>query len=129
MNGFSVDNLVRDSGYWYLATPYAKWATGLHNATKVAQFLTAQLMDRLIPVFSPIAHNHGVAQFLTVDKRNHDFWMAADKPMFDSAYGLLVADLEGWRESKGVGMEIDWARAAHKPAWLLHPTLLTISAL
>ncbi len=128
--GMELDDLVKDKGYWYLCTPYSKWPHGLEDANQVAQQLTALLMEHRVPVFCPIAHTHGISKFVTqVDKRDFDFWLSADKPLVDSAYGVLVADLTGWRESRGVVQEIGWARDAKKPLWLLSPGTLRFRAL
>jgi hypothetical protein len=59
-----------------------------------------------------------------IDPRDHDFWLRADKPLFEAAYGLLVAEFPGWRESVGVAKEIMWARAHVKPIFLLNPETL-----
>lgn len=128
--GMELDDLVKDKGYWYLATPYSKWTHGLEDANTVAQKLAARLLQHHVPIYCPIAHTHGIATYVTeVDKRDHDFWLNADKPLFEAAYGLLVADLPGWRESKGVSLEIAWCRAMKKPAWLLAPGTLRFRAL
>lgn len=123
-----ISELEKNMGYYYLATPYSKWVHGLDDANIVAQLLTSRIMLERVPVFSPIAHTHGIANFLKDEAiaHDHDFWMQADKPMFDAAHGLLIADLQGWRESKGVKMEIDWCVAQRKPYWLLDVVKLEV---
>jgi hypothetical protein len=117
-------------GYYYLATPYSKWPLGLEDANSVAQQLAAALLSIGVKVYSPIAHTHGIAAYVTgVDKRDHDFWLAADKPLLDAAGGLLIADLRGWRDSKGVTLEIQWAKEQKKPYWLLNPVTLAVRPL
>lgn len=126
----NVSELAKDKGYWYLATPYSKWAHGLEDACSVAQMLTARLMETRVPVFSPIAHTHGIATYVTeVDKRDHDFWLTADKPMVDAAHGLLIADLNGWKTSRGVLLEIKWGKEQSKPIWLLNVASLDVRPL
>ena len=117
-------------GYWYLATPYSKWPHGLEDANTVAQKLAAALLSIGVKVFSPIAHTHGISAYATaVDKRDFDFWLGADKPLLDAAGGLLIADLQGWRDSKGVTLEIQWAKEQKKPYWLLNPETLAVRPL
>ena len=117
-------------GYWYLATPYSKWLWGLEEANTEAQKLAAALLSIGVKVYSPIAHTHGIAAYVTgVDKRDHDFWLAADKPLLDAAGGLLIADLRGWQDSKGVTLEIQWAKEQKKPYWLLNPETLAVRPL
>lgn len=126
-----VSTLIAKSGepggYWYVATPYSKWTHGLDDANTVAQILAAHLLMTRLPVYAPIAHTHGIAKYVDeIDPRDHSFWMAADKPLFDAACGLLIADLPGWRDSKGVQMEIAWCKEQKKPFWLLDPKSLEI---
>ncbi len=117
-------------GYYYLATPYSKWKYGLESANEVAQILAAALLSIGVKVYSPIAHTHGIAAYVTgVDKRDHDFWLAADKPLLDAAGGFLIADLAGWQDSKGVTLEIQWAKEQKKPYWLLNPETLAVRPL
>lgn len=121
-----IRELEKNMGYYYLATPYSKWVHGLDDANALAQLITSRIMLERVPVFSPIAHNHGIASFLQDMFGDYDFWMEVDKPMFDAAHGLLIADLPGWRESKGVKMEIDWCVAQRKPYWLLDVVNLVV---
>lgn len=117
-----IEEIEKNKGYWYVATPYSKWIHGLEDANMVAQKLTARLLEKFVPCYSPISHTHGIATYVTqVDKRDHKFWLDADKPLFDAAYGLLIADLPGWRDSLGVALEIKWCKEARKPYWLLDP--------
>lgn len=121
-------------GYWYLATPYSKWVHGLDDANIVAQLLAARIMYEKVDVYTPIGHTHGIskqmiAMNMKIDPRDHSFWMKRDKPLFDAAGGLLVADLPGWKTSTGVTVEIDWCRAQKKPVFLLNPKTLTIKKL
>lgn len=114
-------------GYWYVATPYSKWKHGLEDANEVAQKLTARLMSVRVPVFSPIAHTHGIAAYVeNVDKRDHDFWLKSDEPVCRSACGLLIADLPGWKESEGVALEIEWHRKDKKPIYILNTKTLDV---
>ena len=131
---YPIEELVKDKGYWYLATPYSKWIHGLPDANLVAQKLAAQIMYKNVPVYSPIAYTHGiatamVAQGLGIDLRDHEYWMAMGKPLVMGAFGLLVADLAGWRDSWGVTLEIQWCRETKKPIWLIDPDTLEVRAL
>jgi hypothetical protein len=117
-------------GFYYLASPYAKYFDGPERAAVEAARIAAQVMLRGVPVYSPIAHNHMVSLYLPeIDKADHDFWMPLDKVFVDQSCGLLVAGLAGWRESKGVGMEIDWFLATNKPRYLLHPHTMELNIL
>jgi hypothetical protein len=125
----AIDELQLQSGYWYLATPYSKWAAGIDDACEVAAQLAGQLVLAGVAVFSPIAHSHTVSRAAKIDPFSHHIWLPADKPLFEAAHGLIVAALPGWSDSFGVGEEIKWAIAHGKPRVLLDPTGLAWAAL
>ncbi len=114
-------------GYWYLASVYSIWPHGKEDANIFAQKLAARLMLIGVPVFSPIAHTHGIEPW--TGPQEHAFWMAVDKPMVDAAYGVLVTEMTRWQYSKGIGIEIGWAREQKKPIWLLNPETLAVRPL
>ena len=107
--------------YYYLASPYSKFPKG----RAVAHFLACREAGRLIaagvPVFSPIAHSHPIAEFSGIDPNDHDIWLPADKPMMDAAGGLIVLKLEGWFNSKGVEYEMAEFRARGLPVVYMEP--------
>ena len=92
----------------YLASPYTapSWIDRLgryHQACKAA----AQLMEHGHVVFSPIAHSHGIAQFMVAN--DHDFWMSQDLPFLRQAEKMIVLKLPGWEDSRGVAAEMAFA--------------------
>lgn len=103
------------SGFYYLATPYSKYSAGLDSAFKLACWQTGLLIRAGVPVFSPIAHTHPIAQACRMDPLDHAVWMPADAPMMNAARGLIVCMAEGWDISYGVGFEIEAFRKAGKP--------------
>lgn len=123
---YPVSHLPVDQGYYYLATPYSKWTHGIHDANIVAQKMAGELIKVGVPVYSPIAHTHGIALAANIDPFSHAIFMPADKPLFEGAFGLLIADLNGWRESKGVAIEIGWAKELKKPIWVISPGMLDV---
>lgn len=125
----AVDDLRLASGYYYLATPYSKWAAGLDDAAQTAAWLAGRLIVAGVVVYSPIAHSHAIARAAGIDPYDHAVWLPADRPLFDAAHGLLVAALEGWRDSYGICEEITWAKSQRKPRFLLDPRALTWQAL
>lgn len=91
------------TGYWYLASPYADYAGGIDAAAHEACVNAGLLLDTGVHVFSPIAHSHAIR--CAIGPRPHEFWMAADRRFMDAACGLIVLELDGWRESRGVKIE------------------------
>jgi hypothetical protein len=106
-------------GFWYIATPYTQFPTGLQDAFETACRVTAELMRHGIPCFSPIAHSHPLAIIGGLDPVDHELWMRSDAPMLNAACGCLVVMLPGWRDSRGVAHEIAEFTSHSKPIHFL----------
>lgn len=112
----------RPTTFWYLATPYTHFPAGHTAAALLACRLAAQLMRLRVPVFSPIAHSHYIAEAGLRDVQvDHDFWMHADQPLMAAASGLIVVMAESWRRSRGMAKEIERFRAEGKPVMYWDP--------
>lgn len=113
-------------GFIYVASPYSKWAKipgyGLSRAAGAAAKLTGELMKGGMRCFSPIAHGHYVTLNSYLDPLDHAMWMNQCDGMMGSAAGIIVLQLPGWNESKGVQMEIDHFAKASKPILFVRPT-------
>ena len=100
----------------YLAIPYS---FNPELSFKIANKVTARLMEAGHVVFSPISHSHSIQQFLPVECHTHDFWMEQDLPLVewaDELYMVIIGE-EGDRlcaNSKGVQMELTHARKFNK---------------
>lgn len=110
----------------YLATPYSKWVPGLHDAFIQACILASRLLTAGVKVYSPIAHTHPLAIYGKLDPLDHSIWLPFDEAMMDAAQVLLVAHMDGWRESKGVAHEIDFFDREGKPIFDLNPQTLAM---
>jgi len=95
----------------YLASPYSHADPQvLQTRCEAAQKATARLMREGHTVFSPIAHSHGVADFLPDNLRlDGNFWMEQDLPLLARCDEMAVLCLEGWENSSGVKKEIAFA--------------------
>lgn len=100
---------------WYLATPYSKYKDGIQAAFEEACRAAAYLMKMGDHVYSPIAHSHPIAMIGGLDPLDHDMWMALDEKAMRGCDGLIVLKMDGWDQSKGVGIEIDAFAKAGKP--------------
>ncbi len=121
----SIDELAAlfpaDRGFVYLATPYKKWAHGEDHACFVASDLAGRLVLKGLCIFSPVAHFHVIAKTVMIDP--HDaLWFKLDKPFADAAQALLIADLQGWRDSRGIEREYAWFNFT--PRYLINPETL-----
>ena len=110
--------------YWYVGSPYTDYRGGFDAAAHEACVNAGLLLDAGVRVFSPIAHFHAIC--CAIGPRPHEFWMAADLPFMASACGLIVLELDGWRDSRGVGMEIE--HFARRGVPIVHMTPGTVPA-
>lgn len=110
----------------YLATPYTKYEGGIDVAFRDAAVLAAHLLKARCRVYSPIVHCHPIAVQGGLDPLDHDIWIPFHAPMMDAASALLVAQMEGWRESHGVTHEIKVFARAQKPIFYLDPAALRV---
>ncbi len=109
------------SGYWYLASPYSKYDAGIHVAWMDICYEAANLIRAGIPVYSPIAHTHPIADHGDIDPYDHTIWLPADLPLMQAAKGLIVCMMQGWEESYGIGEEIKEFKKTGKPIIYMTP--------
>lgn len=112
----------------YLATPYSRYPGGLQTAFAEAASLVARLMAVPVHCYSPIVHSHPVATYGALDPLDHGLWMAVDEMMMRRCNLLLVAEMSGWQQSVGIGLEIAWFTRAAKPVVYLDPETLRMRA-
>ena len=95
----------------YLASPYSHLDPQvLQIRCEAAQKASARLMREGNTVISPIAHSHGVADFLPDNLRlDGEFWMEQDLPLLARCDEMAVLCLDGWEKSNGVRREIEFA--------------------
>lgn len=103
----------------YLATPYSKYPAGIHVAFVDASIFAAHLLRHGIKVYSPIAHTHPLATYGNIDPLDHSIWLSFDEAMMNASDALVVAEMDGWEVSKGIGYEMEVFRAAGKPIYRL----------
>lgn len=119
MGAFSVKEPL-----YYMASVYSQFQQGQEQAYIEASKSAAILLKRGLNVFSPVAHSHPIAAHGDINKIDHDFWMRLDIAILDACDHLLVLMMPGWRESKGIGMEVAHAKATGKPiTYLSWPSL------
>jgi len=117
---------LRIYGLLYLATPYSKYPQGLEVAFRHAAALSARLLLRGVKVYSPIVSTHPIAIHGGIDPFDHSIWLPLDALMMQRCNALLVAHMETWEISYGIGEEIRFFAAANKPAYHLDPKLMEL---
>ena len=107
--------------YYYLGSPYSKYPEGRAMACVEACRNAALLIRSGIPVFSPIAHSHAVAEYGQIDPDDHGIWLPLDRRMMAAAGGLIVLQLAQWWTSYGLTTEIDEFHSIGKPIVYMIP--------
>jgi hypothetical protein len=110
----------------YIASPYSsptddEEGRALREARYVAAraFLAHALNDR-VWAYSPIVHCHHVALHhkMPTDAK---FWWEMNKVYLDRATAVYVLAINGWNESKGIKMEVEYANERGIPIGLFFP--------
>jgi hypothetical protein len=107
--------------FWYLATPYSKFPRGLTAAFDMAAQASGMFLKAGIATFSPIVQTHPIAFACGIDALDHSIWLPFDEPMMDAAFGLIVFEAMGWRDSFGIKQEIAHFERARKPVLFFNP--------
>lgn len=101
---------------WYLASPYSDSDPAVVEArVETVSKLTAKLINENpdVVVFSPIAYTHPLQKEHQADPGAG--WYLWDLAMLRWCRKLIVARIDGWRESQGVRLEIAYAMGAGIP--------------
>lgn len=110
----------------YLTTPYSKYPSGLHEAFMESARIAGMLLLAEIKVYSPISHTHPIALYAGIDPLDHDIWLPFDQTMMNMADCMVIANMEGWEQSRGIQHEIETFAAAGKPIFLFCPKTFEI---
>src|SRR5262249_57300939 len=94
---------------------YSRYPHGIERAFIDAAKIAARLLRAEIRVYSPIVHCHPLAVHGGIDPLDHSIWLPFNEPMLIVSDLLLVAHMDGWRESIGVGDDIKFFEEARKP--------------
>lgn len=108
----------------YIASPYS------HQDLKVQQLryervlaFTASALSSGKHVYSPIVHNHPMSLQYTLPC-GFDFWRDYNFAMIHRCDELIVLMLDGWKQSKGVAGEINYAKSRGIPVRYVKPPKL-----
>jgi len=79
----------------YLASPYSDPDAAVREERfRAACRAAGVLIGRGIPVFSPVAHSHPVAEHGGIDPLS-EVWYAADQPLLEACTELIALALPG----------------------------------
>ncbi len=104
----------------YLASPYSHPSCHVRrHRFEEACRATAALLRAGVVVFSPIVHSHCLATYGLPTR--WDYWQRLDREYLAMCDVVAVLTLRGWRESEGVGAEIELAREFGLPVVYVAP--------
>lgn len=109
-------------GYIYLASPYTGTTEQREQRFIAVCKAAAELMQLGTVIYSPIAHGHVIEQHMG-GIQSHAFWMDQCLAMLRRADRLLVLCLPGWKDSKGVALEIEFAKNNNIPCVFIETSL------
>lgn len=72
------------------------------------------MLRRGLVVYSPIVHNHPIAELIDLPK-DWAFWEKIDITMLAKCDMLYVLKINGWEKSRGVAAEIKFAMNRNIP--------------
>jgi hypothetical protein len=111
----------------YLATPFSLHKQGLHAAFIEAVRISAALLKAGIKNYSPIAHTYGLCIHGELDPLDTRIWYPLNDEMLKRCDVLIVARMDGWKDSVGIAREIKFFRRAERPIYSLDPGTLTLA--
>lgn len=101
----------------YLAGPYSHPDHHVRcERFRALTELAARLLKIGINVYSPITHSHPMTEFLDLPT-GWEFWERVDREYINRCELMLVATLDGWKQSVGVQAEIVIAKKLNIP-WI-----------
>ena len=94
-------------GFWYVMTPYSKYPRGMPAAYNDAVRVAASFTIIGLRAFSTIVHSHPQALVARLPG-DAKFWWDHNEVFMKASCGAVVVEMEGWKESEGIALEIDW---------------------
>jgi nucleoside 2-deoxyribosyltransferase len=106
----------------YLGAPYSHPCKE-YQRSRVDQINWAAmtLIDAGFIVFSPISHSHPIALMRPETQNDHDLWLHQDEAFMLWADAMVVLELPGHWESKGLDYEYESFRKQQKPVVFISP--------
>ena len=113
-----------ERGFWFLTTPYTKFAGGTTQAAAMAILEVGRLHQAGVLVFSPVAHSHAIIEAFDDIAGRFKAWADFDMALLRPAIGLIVLELPGWDVSEGVAASVDLAMKLEKQIVYMVPGVL-----
>lgn len=107
-------------GFIYVAAPCASPDPDLQSSRRaICDIFTVNLANQGIAAFSPLSYNVP----LKGPQLRPDFnWYAFDLNFLAASEGMVVLQLDGWEQSYGVKLELNYCTAHSKPVLFHDPS-------
>jgi|SRR5210317_1722353 len=102
----------------YVASPYTHEDEKVqtHRALVVLAYTVERMrQDSGTFFFSPIVYGHTIRQYDKSIAGTADFWRTFNWKIICACSAVEVLMLDGWAESKGISIEVDWAKQLKLP--------------
>lgn len=109
--------------YYYISNPYNGTEEQKEYRAKVAAEVCGKLLKRGVHAWSPIVHNHAMMKSyneFTLEQRR-SLILDFDFSLLLASSGMIVLKIDGWKESYGVGKEIELCLEKSIPIKYLNP--------
>ncbi len=113
---------IKPESYLYLASPYSHENMVVRNErARIINGIGFKLIRLGLNLFCPITQSHNLNKSSgpNIPDLSHDECMRVDYAFLSRASGLIVVKLDGWNESKGVALEMDYAIQHKMPIYML----------
>jgi nucleoside 2-deoxyribosyltransferase len=99
----------------YLACAYSHPDPAIREQRVLqADQCAAWLLEQGYNVFSPLSHSHRIAHHMN-NHNNSEYWVNLDLDFIDWCDVVAVMKIDGWKESKGIRKELEFAALHGKP--------------
>lgn len=108
---------MNHNGYFYIASPYthSNSFVRIGRYEKVLDFTVWLAKEFHIFGYSPIVHSHPMVLDHDMPVEINNFWQEWNETMIYASIGLVILQLNGWDKSKGIELEIQYAKELGKP--------------
>ncbi len=96
------------NGFWYMGSPYSRYAHGPAQAANHAIYHAGLLVERGVNIFTPVGHSY-LLERTTGGRVTWKRWMELDFAILRGACGFIRLELPGWEQSKGMALEEEYA--------------------
>lgn len=111
--------------YYYISNPYNGTEEQKEQRALIAAKVCGELLRLGVHAWSPIVHNHAMMKEISFSlEERQNLILDFDFSLLKKSIGMIVLTINGWKESFGVGKEIDLCNELKIPIYYLDPEKL-----